>query len=138
MDGGPMIGVVGCFSINGIHLHSDQISWEIYIPSTSINLFHLSSKHTYLSIRKWVPVILIPTEDNNDNSKYFFQNDMAHKLVWYHEMYIFKCLGFFSPTQKTSYTSSPTSSRVETFRLGSRTRAINATHRPIPRATSRN
>lgn len=40
----------------------------------------------------------------------------------------------FSPTQNTSYTSSPTNSRVETFRLGSRTRAINATHNPIPRA----
>lgn len=40
-------------------------------------------------------------------------------------------------TQKTSYTSSPTSSRVETLRLGSRTRAINATHSPIPRASMR-
>ena len=28
----------------------------------------------------------------------------------------------------------PTSSKVDTFRLGSRTRAINATHNPIPRA----
>lgn len=124
-----MIGVVGCFSIYTVIRYHEK-----YIPSTFINLFHLSSKHTYLSIRKWVPVILIPTEENNNNSKYFFQNDMAHTLVWYHEIYIFKCLGFFSPTQKTSYTSSPTSSRVETFRLGSRTRAINATHSPIPRA----
>lgn len=40
-------------------------------------------------------------------------------------------------TQNTSYTSSPTNSRVETFRLGSRTRAINATHNPIPRASMR-
>ena len=40
-------------------------------------------------------------------------------------------------TQKTSYMSSPTSSRVDTLRLGSLTSAINATHRPMPRAASR-
>lgn len=37
-------------------------------------------------------------------------------------------------TQKTSYTSNPTSSSVDTLRLGSRTNAMNATHRPMPKA----
>lgn len=32
---------------------------------------------------------------------------------------------------------SPTSSSVDTLRLGSRTRAMNATHRPIPSAVNR-
>ncbi len=41
-------------------------------------------------------------------------------------------------TQKTSYTSSPTRRSVDTFRLGSLTRAINATHKPIPNAGSEN
>lgn len=35
-------------------------------------------------------------------------------------------------TQKTSYKRSPVSSKVETFRLGRRTNAMNATHNPIP------
>jgi len=37
-------------------------------------------------------------------------------------------------TQNTSYINSPTRSRVDTFKLGNRTRAMNATQRPIPRA----
>ncbi len=37
-------------------------------------------------------------------------------------------------TQKTSYTRRPTNNKVDTFRLGSRTRAMNATHKPIPSA----
>ena len=35
-------------------------------------------------------------------------------------------------TQKTSYIKRPVSRRVETLRLGSRTKAINATQRPMP------
>ena len=37
-------------------------------------------------------------------------------------------------TQKTSYTRSPTSNNVDTLRLGRRTRAMNATHSPMPKA----
>lgn len=37
-------------------------------------------------------------------------------------------------TQNTSYSSSPVSSNVDTFRLGKRTKAMNATHNPIPMA----
>lgn len=35
-------------------------------------------------------------------------------------------------TQKTSYINKPVSRRVETLRLGKRTRAMKATQRPIP------
>jgi len=35
-------------------------------------------------------------------------------------------------TQKTSYIKRPVSKRVDTFKLGSRTNAINATQSPIP------
>ena len=40
-------------------------------------------------------------------------------------------------TQNTSYISNPVSSKVETFKLGSRTNAINATHNPIPIAENK-
>ena len=40
-------------------------------------------------------------------------------------------------TQNTSYTSNPTSRSVDTFRLGRRTKAMKATHRPIPRAVGK-
>lgn len=40
-------------------------------------------------------------------------------------------------TQKTSYISRPVRSSVETLRLGSLTKAINATQRPIPMASIR-
>lgn len=41
-------------------------------------------------------------------------------------------------TQNTSYNKSPVSNRVETFKLGNRTKAMNATHSPIPIAKRMN
>lgn len=41
-------------------------------------------------------------------------------------------------TQKTSYMSNPVSNKVDTFRLGKRTNAMKATHRPIPIASMSN
>lgn len=40
-------------------------------------------------------------------------------------------------TQNTSYRSRPVSSSVDTFKLGRRTNAINATQSPIPMANNK-
>lgn len=40
-------------------------------------------------------------------------------------------------TQNTSYIRSPVSNNVETLRLGSLTKAMNATQRPIPIAVNK-
>lgn len=79
------------------------------------------------------------------NNKYIFIYYYANQLLLIvtliqHTFTITFVLNIYEEknTQKTSYISNPVSNNVDTFRLGKRTNAIKATHKPIPIASINN